>query len=289
MKKIIKIFICLLFIVTLSSCGCGKKVSNKLIQISGYDAYEFVGDKKSFILVLLDSKNDAYPKLITDLNEALSATSSNIYYVDLALSDAMQYEMLNATFGSDGYAIQIICIQHGNIVISQQEAYDYDTIVSIVKGKKYPSLDLRKKDAEKKGYYEKGQAAFAKGLISEAYHFYALSIPYEDASTLVNGPDFYLINNWVSQKEEAAELTYLNIAFSGDSNTMYRRYYKGSTADFNIDSLEIKTYDYYVKDQTIYVYDKATKEYIKMYTIDEITTDNLKVHTKKTTYQFKAS
>lgn len=70
---------------------------------------------------------------------------------------------------------------------------------------------------------------------------------------------------------------------------MYRRYYKGSTADFNIDSLEIKTYDYYVKDQTIYVYDKATKEYIKMYTIDEITTDNLKVHTKKTTYQFKAS
>ncbi len=286
MKKIFKIMICSLFLIILSSCGCGKTIKHELIQISGYDAYDFFGAKSNMILVLTDSTSDEYEELISNLNKVIEFADSNIYYVDLSYSDALQYEMLNAAFGNDGYVNQLMCIQNGRVVINQVETIDYDTIATIIKGKKYRSLDLTEKEKEKASYYNLAKKAFQNGFIGEAFYFYTLSIPYKDTVKILNSNQFDLLNNWLFSETDDNQYTYLNLSFDRVSNILYRRYYKGQKKAFDESKLVIETYNYYLQDDTIYVAKEGTKEYQRFYTIDELTIDNLNVHTTKRTYEF---
>ena len=285
MKKTFKIIICFLFIVMLSSCSCGKKSDHQLIQISGYDAYDFYTAKSNMILVLTDSTNEEYTSLMDNLTKIIKVAESNIYYVDMSYADAIQYEMLNAAFSNDGFANQIMCIQNGIIAVNQSEAIDYDQLSPIIKGKKYQALDLSAKDSEKSDFYQKAGEAYDQGLIGQSFYFYSLSIPYQDSITLLKSDKFYLLNNWLFKETKDSKYTYLNISFSQDGNILYRRYFKGSKKDFNEETLEIKSYEYYLKKKTIYVKNDSGK-YEKLYTIDRLTKDELKVHTTKRTYQF---
>ena len=151
MKKVIKIF-SLILLVSLM-LGCGEKTESTLIQITGYDAYQFFEDKKDMMLVLINEKDEQYDEYLNNLKEVVKKSKSNIYYVNLAQVDTMQHQLLYSIFQSDGTTSQFICAQNGTVVVNSTGYLEYEQLKNIVNGKKYETLDLEALATEKEEHY----------------------------------------------------------------------------------------------------------------------------------------
>lgn len=281
----LKTFRIITFVLLLSIIvGCGAKNESELIQIPGYDAYQFFEDKADMMLVLIDEKDEQYDDYLKNLKEVVKKSKSNIYYVNLAQIDTMQYQLLYSIFQTDGTTSQFLCIQNGTVVVNSSGYLEYEQLKSIVNGKKYEPLDLASLATEKEDYYNYAMELLDKGLLGDAYYFLSIAIPNDKAIEKLASNEFSLLDSWIYEElDENNNYIYLSLYFSKENSMFYRQYYKGKYEDFNVNNLEYLDYEYYIKNNVIYVATEDDKDK-KMYTIDSVG-ETLQIHTTKKTYK----
>ena len=279
MKKILKIVI--IFMITLSLCGCKNKY--KLIDITSEEMANnlFNSDDSSFVLAFYKEDQNNAKEFIKDLEYVIETNKTNIYKIDfnhISSADSILLEMyVNAPIQMNCYMI----ISNGEVVLLNNYSNNQNIMQDMLK---LPDNDTFKKtsDEKKQEYLKLAEDKLKEGKISESYSEYlkASTLPEAKEFYKQNKEKYHLIGTWISTKKNQDKL-YEGI-YVEEKENIYSKYVAKDQDLTDIDYNKKKTVYFKVIDDIIYTCDVEGVNYKKSFQILEINEKQLKLLNLKT-------
>lgn len=283
MKKIVRISLLFLLIMTMCSCKTNKE-EHSLIEITGEELINnLYGEKEGkFIFALYNSEKQNASKFINDLENVVKNINMDIYYVDYNhLDDASAFNLLATEFG-DFAKNSYYLYDNGQINLSVNYV-DFATLYKDLKtlSGEY-SMDYINEDT-KKEHLEEATTLYENGEIAKAFNELNKAWTLKEAKeTYAKNPHYKLIRIWEAyefEEEQRENVTYTSIAFLSNYNYFYRIVVTDKYAGFEKPS-DLTKYEkiyYYVKEDIIYTSNYENGKYKETYQITSINEERLSV------------
>lgn len=289
MKKIVKSI--LLVLIILLSCSCNKK-EYKLIELTSNELLNhLLKDNSSITFVTYNNELENNDDFITNVQKVSKRAKENIYYLDINHISANDNLVLYEIMGNDFQGLRYYVYQNGKFII-QKSYSDFTTLFNDLNGKKYKDEPKLTSDEDKKKYLDSAALAYEEGKISSAYDLLNMAWTLNEAKKTYQNNNLYnIINEWESYEVSAdgKSLTYTKIMFYSFSDTMYIATKTDKVDGFQKPSmLDYKSYNYYIKDNYIYLDEKNNGNYKKTYLIDYLDNEYLTITKRNQTYKFFA-
>ena len=289
MKKIVKSI--LLVLIILLSCSCNKK-EYKLIELTSNELLNhLLKDNSSITFVTYNDELEDNDDFITNVQKVSKRAKENIYYLDINHISANDNLVLYEIMGNDFQGLRYYVYQNGKFII-QKSYSDFTTLFNDLNGKKYKDEPSLTSDEDKKKYLDSAVLAYEEGKISSAYDLLNMAWTLNEAKNTYQNNNLYnIINEWESYEVSAdgKSLTYTKIMFYSFSDTMYIATKTDKVDGFQKPGmLDYKSYNYYIKDNYIYLDEKNNGNYKKTYLIDYLDNEYLTIIKRNKTYKFFA-
>lgn len=281
MKKI-KILLILLFIpIILSSCD---KKEYGLIELTSEELINnMISGEKDFIFAIVDYSEDNTDQFLKDLADVSSSAKINIYYIDyIHMDEESAGTLLFYTYSTDFSVNAIHAIQDSELIVSKKYTNFkdmYTTLKEIVFTDKLDLIDNKTKQK----YIEEANKLYQEEKYAEAHNQLCKAWNLPEAKKIHEENDYYhLINLWEHFKitdEEPAIITYRNLYFYSNSETLYRI---KETAEFeNFEKpTDLTNYEellYKIEDNIIYTKVSENSKYKATYEIESVNEYELKI------------
>lgn len=289
MKKIIKSF--LVIIIALFMCSCEKK-EYKLIELTSNELLNhLLTENSSITFITYNADLDNNQEFVENVEKVCKRAKENIYYIDtnhISASDNLfLYEIMGDTIKNLRYYVY----QNGQFII-QKDYSDYETMFKDLNGKKYKDGPNLTSEETKKTYIQNAKSAYEEGKISSAYDLLNMAWNLDEAKEFYNKNNYFnIIDEWESYevKDDGQTLTYTKIMIYSFSDIMYIATKTAAIDGFEKPSVdEYKAYNYYIKDNYIYLKEDNSDKYKKTYSIDYLSDEYLTITKSNKTYKFFA-
>lgn len=284
-KKVKLLFLLGLF---LFSVGCRKQEQKEgaLIEINVEELVALMDADDNLILAIIDDTDSKTQNFVDVLKKYQKSTNNPVYYVDTTNVNFIDQEyiniILNQTIGETGLYI----IQDGKVTSSLEipnNAIDLKNTIS----EEFEEYDLTALYEIRDTYFEEGGRLLNDGLISTSYSSFYHALPKQEAKEALKNDLFLILNAWESTIQDGNNCTYTSLNILTSNNQLYYRTYNGKCSDFSDEKIKVVLYDYYIKENNIYVKKEKEKNYSVLFTIETINKNELIVKDKKTEYKMK--
>ena len=279
MKKLYKILIICLLVLTISACK--SKDEYKTIELSGTEMVDNIGKGKDFIVAFLKSDSEKSQNLLNSLEKIAKDTKQTIYYSYVDHINNETTILLYATLGNSYNYNQILVIENNKPKTIEYKSYQ--DLYNNLKNYKFNSkLDKssEKSIAETIGiahsYYEDGKIGSANNKLNEIYSS-------KEAKAEIEKNKYYkIINGWDTYTSGHKKNTFIYHHFIfnlfDDTISLYEK--EGKIEEIEIPKRvndKYTTYYYYIKNGIIYTSQSEDGKYQKRYKINSLSDEVLNI------------
>lgn len=283
MKKIVRISLLFLIIVTICSCKSNKE-EHSLIEITGEELINNIyADKEGkFIFALYNSDKQNADKFLNDLGNVVKNINMDIYYVDYNhLDDSSAFNLL-ATESGDFDKNSYYIYDNGKISLSTNYT-DFATLYKDLKTSRGDySMDFVS-DETKKGYLEEADKLYESGNIAEAFNALNKAWSLKEAKEKYDKNTYYkLIRVWEAyefEDDQKENVKYTSIIFLNKYNYFYRIVVTDKYNGFEkpTDLTRYEEVYYSIKGDIIYTSKYDNGKYEKAYQIVSVSDERLSI------------